>query len=205
LPYYRSEIPKSNGFVGRRTELEVLRNCEGTTVVWGLPGIGKTTLVSQFAMSVMVKMPVFWHQLPQVDSFQYLVTKIAVFLNTLGDRELLSLIDRGFREERVLGESAAEKLSLNKTLIVLDDFHKYRDESILRFVELIAEKGAPRCIIISRSRTQLSNAKELKIEGLSEEECRLLIQSKFEEYSDFVRKCGGHPLMIKMVSELKKR
>jgi len=34
LPYYRSEIPKSNGFVGRRRELEVLRNCEGTTVVW---------------------------------------------------------------------------------------------------------------------------------------------------------------------------
>jgi len=59
-----------------------------------MPGIGKTTLVSQFAMSTMAEMPVFWHQLSQIDSFQYLVTKIAVFLNTLGDRELLSLIDR---------------------------------------------------------------------------------------------------------------
>jgi ATP/maltotriose-dependent transcriptional regulator MalT len=59
-----------------------------------MPGIGKTTLVSQFAMSTMAEMPVFWHQLSQVDSFQYFVTKVAVFLNTLGDRELLNLIDR---------------------------------------------------------------------------------------------------------------
>lgn len=204
LPYYRSEIPRSNGFVGRRTELEVLRNCNGTTLVWGMPGIGKTTLVSQFAISAMAEMPVFWHQLSQVDSFQYFITKIAVFLNTLGDRELVRLIDQGFKEERVLAELAVEKLSLNNTLIVLDDFHKCRDESIIRFVELVAEKGSPRCIVISRSRAQLSNAKALKLEGLSEEECRLLIQdNKAEQYLDFIRKCNGHPLLIKMVSELK--
>jgi tetratricopeptide (TPR) repeat protein len=204
LPYYRSEIPKSNGFVGRRRELEVLRNCEGTTVVWGMPGIGKTTLVSQFAMSTMAEMPVFWHQLSQVDSFQYFVTKVAVFLNTLGDRELLNLISQGFNEERILAELTAKRLSLNKTLIVLDDFHKCKDESIIRFIEFIAEKGSPRCIIISRSKTQISNLKSMKIEGLSEEECRLLINNdRSEEYSGFIKKCGGHPLLIKMVSELR--
>ncbi|MDG6933956.1 MAG: tetratricopeptide repeat protein [Nitrososphaerota archaeon] len=206
LPYYRSEIPRSTRFVGRTRELGMLKNLDGTIVVWGMPGMGKTTLVSQFARSILAEVSVFWHQVSQVDSFQYFITKLAVYLNILGDRELLDLIDQGVRDERILVDSAVKKLSASRTLIVLDDFHRCRDIGIAHLVDSIAEKGAPRCIVISRSRIPLSHAKMMKVEGLTDDEARQLIDlggPETEFMLDFIKKSSGHPLLLKLVSELK--
>src|SRR5579875_200786 len=204
LPYFRSEIPRPTNFVGRTKELEMLRNVEGTLVVWGMPGIGKTTLVSQFARSVIAETPIFWHQISEVDSFQYFITKVAIFLNTLGDRRLLDLLDTGLRDERILADTAIDRLVPSRTLVVIDDYHRCRDIGIVHMVESIAERGLPRCIVISRNRIPLPHTMMMKLEGLSEDEAMQLVSaSETKPLPDLIKRFGGHPLLLKLVSEFR--
>ena len=67
-------------FIGRRRELESLAE-HRSVLIWGIAGIGKTTLAAKFAESLGT--PIFWHRVRETDSFIFVVNKLAVYLSKL--------------------------------------------------------------------------------------------------------------------------
>ncbi len=73
------EIPSTLFFVGRRRELDKLASSRGVVVVIGVPGVGKTALVSKYAESYKDG-PVYWSTLTELDYYEFLVRDLALFL-----------------------------------------------------------------------------------------------------------------------------
>ncbi|MGC8661696.1 MAG: AAA family ATPase [Nitrososphaeria archaeon] len=174
IPYYNSEMPKISSFVGRVADLEFLHNTPGIKVIWGIPGIGKTSLVSMYASRSTV--PVFWHEVKQVDSLSYVLTKLAVFLNLQGRSGLLDLINSGIGDRRALLETAVNEMSKSSAVYIFDDFHRCMDRGIHELLQSMAECGI-NGTVITRHKLPFPNSQDLKIEGLPAEESAELMKA----------------------------
>lgn len=73
-------IPIVTSFIGRRAELELIRSWKGPIIIWGMPGIGKTTLVAKFIWDSGLENKTFWYNCKEIDTFQYFLSKLAAFL-----------------------------------------------------------------------------------------------------------------------------
>ncbi|MCL4340428.1 MAG: hypothetical protein M1388_04780 [Thaumarchaeota archaeon] len=202
IPFYRSEIPKVPEFIGRERELQYLGGIKGAVVIWGIPGIGKTTIAAKFADDMLDNAPVFWHQIMQVDSLLYLIAKLAIFLNKLGHRRLLDAIDMKAMDKRALIDLAVSELSATRAVVVFDDFHRYGDKGIMDLLEAMANTDAITTLVTSRNRIPISHARELKINGLNDEDAAQLMKARGRPPSqELIRKLGGHPLLLDLASE----
>ncbi len=200
IPSYKSEIPKITSFVGRNTELDFLKNTAGVKVLWGIAGIGKTTLAAKF-ISELEHVPVFWHEIKQVDSLSYLITKLAIFFSLQGRKTLLNLVNRGVRDRRALMDTAIGEMRISNAIFVLDDFHRCMDGGISELLQGMARHGV-NSIVISRQRVPLQGSKDLKVEGLSNEESAELMKTQGKEPSqDVIARAQGHPLLISLAMQ----
>ena len=196
IPYYNSEIPKVSTFVGREAELRFLQNTPGMKVVWGIAGIGKTTLVSMHALRLNV--PVFWHQVKQVDSLSYVLSKLAVFLNLQGRSLLLDLINSNVNDERALLETALNEMSESNALFVFDDFQRSMDSGIHELLSSMAERGI-NSVVITRQKLHFPNSFDLKVEGLSvKDSAELMKKLGCNPSKEIISKTHGHPLLINL-------
>ncbi|MGQ0535159.1 MAG: hypothetical protein ACT4PT_03705, partial [Methanobacteriota archaeon] len=86
LTPFLMSVPVPTEFVGRSRELSTLADGGRVVIVEGLPGIGKTSLVAQFAHESAKTRSVFWHSFRGVESLTWLANRCAVFLAQHGDR-----------------------------------------------------------------------------------------------------------------------
>jgi len=210
LPAYSHDIPSVRKFVGRKNELLFLKKSRSPIVVWGLPGIGKTTVVAKYARELLFsKTPVFWHKILEVDSFAHIINKLSFFLFSLGQNELHDFISGGAKDERAMIDLSAKGLSEVRATVIFDDFHKCRDEKVMQFVKHLASRRRIRLIIISRYKPldiiSESPASELKLRGLSLSESEEFIRSRkpalnnIESIIPILQKIRGHPLTLEML------
>jgi len=210
LPAYSHDIPSVRKFVGRKNELLFLKKSRSPIVVWGLPGIGKTTVVAKYARELLFsKTPVFWHKILEVDSFAHIINKLSFFLFSLGQNELHDFISGGAKDERPMIDLSAKGLSEVRATVIFDDFHKCRDEKVMQFVKHLASRRRIRLIIISRYKPldiiSESPASELKLRGLSLSESEEFIRSRkpalnnIESIIPILQKIRGHPLTLEML------
>jgi ATP/maltotriose-dependent transcriptional regulator MalT len=153
---YQTKVPIVALFVGGRKELNLLSKEEvGLVVVVGVPGVGKTTLVSKFASTVasVKNRNVFWHVVRESDSFGYVLAKVGAFLETLGERRLLKLIQKKVSEESLLIEATAESLDRVRALVVFDDYHYCRDSGITHLLQRLSSSKLIKTVVISRTRS----------------------------------------------------
>ncbi|MDG6985152.1 MAG: helix-turn-helix domain-containing protein [Nitrososphaerota archaeon] len=208
-PMYSVTIPTVRTFVGRKRELEALkREAAGLTVVTGMAGIGKTTLLSKYAevVSSTGRRPggVFWHDLRESDSFRYVLAKLGRFLEGQGRGGLSRLLRSGASEEDVLIGAAVNELRRGKFLLVFDDFHFCRDSGVTRLIRRLAEPKGARTVVASRTRpTELyvgsDFVSELSLGGHSEAEAMRLfaengVRMGRSEISRINARLKGHPL-----------
>jgi tetratricopeptide (TPR) repeat protein/DNA-binding transcriptional ArsR family regulator len=210
LPAYSHDLPSVRKFVGRKNELLFLKKSRSPIVVWGLPGIGKTTAVAKYARELLSsKTPVFWHKILEVDSFAHIINKLSFFLFSLGQNELHDFISGGAKDERAMIDLSAKGLSEVRATVIFDDFHKCRDEKVMQFVKHLAGRRRIRLIIISRYKPldiiSESPASELKLRGLSLSESEEFIRSRkpalnnIESIIPILQKIRGHPLTLEML------
>ena len=144
------EIPSTLFFVGRRRELDKLASSRGVVVVIGVPGVGKTALVSRYAESYKDG-PVYWSTLTELDYYEFLVRDLALFLARVGYSAPLRYVLSGEMHSSKLVEEVAEGVNRLKALIVFDDYFKVRDDRIRKFVvELAARVIDGKLVIVSR-------------------------------------------------------
>jgi tetratricopeptide (TPR) repeat protein/DNA-binding transcriptional ArsR family regulator len=187
---YKVKVPPVGVFVGRKRELDVLLGkSSGLSVVTGVAGIGKTTLVSKLVSVIAGRNEkpegapaMFWHDIRESDSLRYVIAKLGAFLSGHGYPALADLVRKGVSDEGTLIERAQEGLELVRGVAIFDDYHYCRDSGITHLLQRLGESATVRTIVVSRTRptelyTRSHLVPELGLEGHTEEEAAELFEA----------------------------
>ena len=204
------DAPSTEGFVGRRAELDAIVGAEGAPrvlVVRGVAGIGKSTLAAKACNLLGGTHHILWHRVQPWDTAQSFLADAAGFLAALGKPSLRGTLAQGNLQGafRVLREDLAGL----KALLVLDDAHDATPEflSVVRTLkDAVAQVPSVRLLLLTRRSLRFYDRRDVVLSGLVREiDLRGLdpkeVQSVFapEGPSRASLDLGGHPLFIKLV------
>ncbi len=208
-------FPKPGFFIGREEELKALFDGDNhVIVVYGLPGIGKTTLVSYY-YSVLGGKPKYWHSFSGLDYYDFLVKKLALYLSSQGYDRLINLLATGNLEPRIAADLLVEGIDRLRLLLVFDDYHKCRDPKIRELVAYIAStimKG--KMIVVSRrlppELSSIMGTVKILLKGLDPRgSLKLLhhynIYLSPRDFTEVYIATQGHPGLLKLVAEVSLR
>lgn len=207
----RMRIPEPEGFVGREEELAALSGEEPVVVVEGIAGIGKTSLLAEFAQQRQGDGdPVYYHRFRGTESLTWLAHRLGVFQARHGDRELLEAIEEGApltdRRELVLQalESAGQ-------VTVFDTIERIRDEDLQDLITDAIERVREGKLVVAgrqppRFDPTLDRVRRLRLSGLSDEDAARFFAERGVDLDEEVlatirERLGGHPLALNLLVE----
>jgi hypothetical protein len=205
---------ESASLIGRDRELKMLFNKSVNFLfVVGIPGVGKTSLASKFLnVEQQAGKKVFWHTFKEIDTLNYLISKISVFLSKNQNHDIsqyLDLLDAANNNEHEseILEVVTDALNKVNCAIVFDDFHKVRDEKISIFLRHLQRYSMNKTIVLSRSKPPFFldhvQSEELVLQGLPLEDARKMMVSQLEaDVDDSIvaevwSRFGGNPMALK--------
>jgi tetratricopeptide (TPR) repeat protein len=197
-------VPNTKGFLGREQILKsFLEN--RFIIIEGIAGIGKTYLAARIAMGM--KAEIFWHQFRPVDTFDYIIQKLAVFLYKQGLEDLLNYLESGGTDRNVC-LLLIKKITPANNALFFDDLHIVSDKEI--FTLLSSFKNAACFVVVTSRHTPRldalsENTHIIRLEGLSHDETKRFLEIRGIKLSEdafekLYRKTGGHPLALKFLS-----
>jgi len=157
---YRDEpIPAIGGLLprpGQERNIAVGLEARHLVTVSGPPGIGKTSLVAQFATDVRDRTPVMWYRLrPGINvSLTALLYELGEYLYSRGEVELAGYMQEALPSpDTSLGTRLALKgFDSGPHLLVFDDFHLAEDDvAICGFLDELVER-LPQLRIVTMGR-----------------------------------------------------
>jgi ATP/maltotriose-dependent transcriptional regulator MalT len=242
----QSDKKPEQHIVGRKEELEILLNEKINFIfIVGVAGMGKTSLARKFVTEYITRMQdlshidknsmhkdnktdsshlFFWHTFKEIDTFTYLLGRLAVFLSNNNINDLVEYLD-SHQIDSVQDAESLDVLTnalhkLNDFVLVLDDYHKVKDEKILILLKHIHQQynseqnKAPeikgKILVLSRLRPPFFvdglHSRELLLSGLTLRDSIEMMVSKFgigylvdqETMKDLWEKYQGHPMVIKI-------
>ena len=195
--------PKVDLFVGREEELKTLKESRGVIVVYGIAGIGKTSLVAKAFPHA------YWYSATGMEDFNYIVWQLGLFLNSIGWPTLMEYLRSGGRNEGELLRLVQEGLEQTGGTFVIDDLHKCEDEKIFRMLSYLAprlERG--RVVVTTRIKPNLGTegVTYIQLRGLSLDEVHRLVRLRGKdlsprEFAELYELTLGHPLAINLLLE----
>ena len=176
-----AKIPSSGElFVGRDKELEILRdNKRKFLFVIGLPGIGKTSLVSRYAENSGYR--VVWIDILETTTLNGIARHIAYTLGEEVREYVLQALKSSRGDPISLVKTIVNLLKSKEILLVLDNFHLNADPAIEILVKELAltSELKGKAVVISRNKPRfyLSSDKTLYLGPLGEKEALKLLRS----------------------------
>lgn len=206
-------VPTTEQFFGRRAELTKLDGPERVVVMEGMPGVGKTALVAQYAHSRGANRPLFWHSFRGLESLPWLANRFSIFLAQQGDRQLLHAL-----EQRMDINDAREILLRGmddaRFLIVFDDVHRIEDPKLREFItDTMNRTQKSKLLVTSRESPRydatVAGRMLLRLHGLTDAEVGEFFQNKGIRLDPAVlpkvrEEVGGHPLALNLLLDAAK-
>ena len=207
-------------FRGRAAELERLESfladpkARGILVV-GLPGIGKTAVVSRWVAGLKGRVHVVWRRLRPETAARDLLHDIARLLEGAGRPALLEYLQRPPEGGTSLPLPLLRRdLAAVPALIVFDDAHVANREVATFLGEIVrmeAPAGALKAVLLSRERVGYIRAGDLARERVWELEMGNLpgpdalavleaLGAPASRRNEILDRCGGHPLSLELAA-----
>jgi len=221
-PYlaFHSKPPLPSTFVGREAEMSAMDEWlkSGTPVLsmFGLPGVGKSALVSRMLEDWQRRRPILYVAITPWATTESVVRPLAEFLASLGKRNLLATVEtRRSPSHHYVLQTLERDLKDLGTLIVFDDLQK-ASEKVRRLIAgvVYVHMGSRRnkAMLLSRVRPSpeiyslrdvriSGKVKEFPLDGLQRSDAYSLLTRSVGSvepsllYNVF-RKTRGNPLML---------
>lgn len=217
---FSSEAPMIVHFYGRKKEIVTLKewvNDENNNVIfiYGIPGIGKTTLVAKFIEDYRQTKNLFWHDFQELDSLHSVLSKLAEFLSELGCPDLEIQLHKHRKLDCLEISNILKKIvgSLD-AILVFDDFHR-ANETLRNFFgyfqKIFISPSKLKIFILSREILPFYDLRdviksrsvaELELEGLDFESCKQLLNEKNiekDDYKEIYKFTAGNPLFLEII------
>lgn len=199
-------------FVGREAELKILKSKKRFVVIEGIGGIGKSSLLQAYVLSLPSSTRAFLHSFKETDSFNYVLTRLASFLAEYDYLDLIEYLRGAGNENSTKIELALKGLNRPNYVLVFDDYQRQHDigldtllaefqRHITRAKVVVASRERPRFMLPSL------DALEIALDGLNEEECKQYLERKNVRLDErrrtlVYRKTSGHPLSLVVVCSI---
>jgi tetratricopeptide (TPR) repeat protein/DNA-binding PadR family transcriptional regulator/GTPase SAR1 family protein len=203
----QQEIAKLEEFIHRR-EIKSI-------VVTGIPGIGKTTLITELVKRLNDQYDIAWFNLTDWTGLKGVLRFLGEFLSVQNKPNLLKSISVEEAPELAQVEMILRTdLGEATGILVLDDIHKMDDETMTAFsviLRLLRDTDSKlKLILIGRYVPRFYDVRETKIgeriailelKELDEESCRSILKAREvpEQYWEYaINQSRGHPLCLEL-------
>jgi tetratricopeptide (TPR) repeat protein len=216
--------PKPRTFVGREDEVKKIKSWVDSEdfkiiVIFGIPGIGKTTLAWKIVDDYRNNKHLFWYRFHRWDTIRHTLVALAEFLNAANHRRLkLYLSSNPSIDLFEISKILEDELKDANMLLVFDDFQRVQEniaELFSLLIEVLARIEGVEVMVVGRriipfyDRSEVlvkHLVAELQLDGLDEENSKKLMKFKIRD-EDVFRKIydltKGHPLFLELISSLK--
>jgi tetratricopeptide (TPR) repeat protein/DNA-binding MarR family transcriptional regulator len=218
------DAPQTRNFVGRGKELKKIKTWldkdeHKVAVIYGIPGIGKTTLASKIMEEFIDKRHIFWYRFHRWDTMRNTLMVFAEFLAKTHRRRLKSyLTGKHNFDMNDIAQILNDELDDAHLLLIFDDFQRVKEEIAEFFsllIEILSRINGVDILVVGRrilpfyDRGDVVVKKlvmELQLAGLDEMSSKQLL--KFSDINDATFKkiyklTMGHPLFLELISNVK--
>jgi DNA-binding MarR family transcriptional regulator len=214
---YSSNAPVIHSFYGRNKELSFLKDWVGQNEdhnvinIYGMAGIGKTTLVAKFIESYRQEKHLFWYKFTKSDTLRTTLFELSKFLSKLGFHELeINLrAHKKFDNFQVM-DILNNDLGKVTAILIFDDFQKSSDpvnDFFEQFIQNNNNSMNTKIIILSRllhfyskkDEAEYKTVSELELNGLDfEETCEMLKEKGIDEsrFEKIYKLSNGNPFYL---------
>jgi len=209
-------------FIGREMEIATLKDAIASqkrkiTVVYGIAGVGKTTLSWKITEILGNEMNIFYLDLKEWTTLSYLMKELSIFLSKSGWDGLRSYYES---TSEIDVEAVCDLLKTMPpeipVLVIIDDLHRAPADIVI-FLSSLKERmpfiKGMELIVLSRTRINFYDIRDVRITGLvGEEELlgfdretsrKFLIERGFpkQDVDEIIQRTGGHPLALVLVEK----
>ncbi len=204
--------PVAQSFFGREKEMALLTgHVDGDSsvmLVWGIPGIGKTSLASKLFDGLSGRRHLFWYAFHPWDTEEHFLSVFSRFLESAGRTSTASEVRRGASTGDLFAPLMSDMTALDSVLF-FDDLHKASEKlgmAISIVLEAVRASGTAKAVLMSRevpsffSKTSEGNS-TLELSGLDQASARKLAESSMAgDPAKAVDASRGHPLLLRLMS-----
>ncbi len=223
----KSPIPTIRYFFGRKKEMAEISSAFSDgyrfVVIYGIAGIGKTTLSARFAEKNHSSKNVFWHRFYSWDDRQSILMELGEFLEGMGLPELANLMARSTGKINLpaIQRTLFDVLGNADIFFVLDDFHLASPDIVELMVMLKNQARIfrrSRFLVLSREQKKFydvrdtlvnKNIWEMELTGLDETSVEQLyravseVQPDRNDLTSLMKLSKGHPLAVELMGARK--
>lgn len=205
--------PKVEQFFGRDSELKALSDAlKGdsifTILIWGMPGIGKSTLASKAADALIGKRSLLWYTFHEWDTEQSFMNVLSEFLVAAGKGAVQAAVRRGAGHAELMSALSSD-LAGSEAVMFLDDIQKLKQEHSIALsvlIEAIRNASSAKVVMMSRSvpgffSTTSERNLSIEVTGLDRDSAWKFAHSiNAEDTARIVQESHGHPLLLNLMA-----
>jgi len=204
--------PKVEQFFGRELELRTVLEAlggEGTSavLVWGMPGIGKSTMASLTFERLTGKRPIFWYSFREWDTDSSFLLALSSFLVRIGLHSTGDALAGRWTPVDMF-TPLLEDLTGHPIVLFLDDIQKPNTRVLPVLFDAVTMSRSSKVVLVSRSVPEFFSRSErgnvsVELMGLDRDSAWTLARSigggSTAEIRAAVDQSHGHPLLISLM------